>query len=219
MFSLVNNQRKLWDNPMNQPRIRRTQAERRADAEEALLNAAAELFATQGIPQTSLAAICDYAGYSHGLVNHHFGSKQGLLETLAQRSQASFAGSLPMKGARTGRQSILDFVEAYINAFVSPTPMSRCFVVMWGAAFAEQADVSFMKFDKRLRAGIRNWVREGQEDGSVAKSVDAAAFAGVILALVRGLGAQFITSLDNVSAKQMKSESKRIVNAALAAAE
>ena len=203
------------DNPKK--RSWRTQAERRAEAEEALLNSAAELFARQGIPGTSLAAICEHAGYSHGLVNHHFGSKQGLIEALAEHSQASFQASLPMEGARTGRQGILDFVEAYLDAFASPGPMNRCFIVMWGAAFIEQADVSFVKFDQRFRAGIQNWVLVGQEDGSIAKTVDADAFAAAILALVRGIGAQMITSLDKVSLERVKSESNRIVQAALGA--
>lgn len=201
------------DNPTK--RSWRTQAERRAEAEEALLYSAAELFARQGIPGTSLAAICEHAGYSHGLVNHHFGSKQGLIEALAEHSQASFQASLPMEGARTGRQGILDFVEAYLDAFASPDPMNSCFIVMWGAAFIEQGDVSFEKFDQRFRTGVRNWVLVGQEDGSIAKTVDGEAFAAAILALVRGIGAQMITSLDNVSLERIKSESNRIVEAAL----
>lgn len=201
----------------NTPKKRswRTQAERRAEAEEALLNSAAELFARQGIPGTSLAAICEHAGYSHGLVNHHFGSKQGLIEALAEHAQASFQASLPMEGARTGRQGILAFVEAYLGAFASPGPMFRCFIVMWGAAFIEQADEPFDKFDERFRAGIRNWVLVGQEDGSISKAVDSHAFAAAILALVRGIGAQMITSLDDVSLKRVTSESHRIVDAAL----
>jgi len=201
------------DNPKK--RSWRTQAERRAEAEEALLNSAAELFARQGIPGTSLAAICEHAGYSHGLVTHHFGSKQGLIEALAEHAQASFQAGLPMEGARSGRQGILDFVEAYLDAFASPGPMNRCFIVMWGASFIEQADVSFVKFDQRFRIGIGNWVLVGQEDGSIAKTVDAEAFAAALLALVRGIGAQMITSLDNVSLEQVKSESNRIVEAAL----
>ena len=193
------------------PRSRRTQTERRAEAEEALLHAAAELFAEQGIPQTSLAAICDHAGYSHGLVNHHFGSKQGLLEVLAARCQASFTASLPLKKDQSGLQSIINLAEAYLNAFASPAPMTRCFVVMWGAAFVQQADVSFAQADERGRAAISSWVKAGQADGSISKAVDAEAFAGSLLAMVRGLGAQLLTSMDDLALKRVKAECIRIV--------
>ena len=193
----------------------RTQAERRAEAENALLNSAAELFARQGIPRTSLAAICEHAGYSHGLVNHHFGSKKALIEALAEYAQASFLGTLTLEGAPDGRKGILDFVAAYLDAFASRGPMNRCFIVMWGSAFVEQADVSFEKFDHRFRKGIREYVCVGQEDGSISKLVDADTFAAAILALVRGIGAQMITSPHSVSLGRVQLETGRIVEAAL----
>ena len=196
-------------------RSRRTQTERRAEAEEALLNAAAELFAAQGIPQTSLAAICDHAGYSHGLVNHHFGSKQGLLEVLAERCQESFTASLPADKDQSGLQSIIALASAYLDAFASPAPMTRCFVVMWGAAFVQQADISFAQADERGRVAISAWVEAGQKDGSIAKTADADAFAGALLAMVRGLGAQLMTSMNNLALKRVKAECDRIVRAAL----
>ena len=45
---------------------RRTQEERRKQAEEALMNAAIELIAEQGVQQTSFAQIGERAGYSRG---------------------------------------------------------------------------------------------------------------------------------------------------------
>lgn len=203
------------DQSKRSPRNRRTQTERRAEAEEALLNAAAELFAAQGIPKTSLAAVCDHAGYSHGLVNHHFGSKQGLLEALAVRCQASFTASLPLKESQSGLQSIISLAQAYLDAFASPAPMTRCFVVMWGAAFVQQADISFAPADERGRVAISRWVKAGQRDGSISKAVDAEAFAGVLLAMLRGLGAQLLTSMDDLAMRRVKAECIRTVRAAL----
>ena len=196
-------------------RSRKTQAERRVEAEEALLNAAAELFAQYGIAQTSLAAICDHAGYSHGLVNHHFGSKQGLLDVLAARCQSSFTASLPIKEGQSGLQSIISLAESYLDAFVSPVPMTRCFVVMWGSAFVQESDIVFAQADERGRAAITKWVEVGQADGSISQAVDAEAFAGVLLAMVRGLGAQLLTSINDMDLQRVKTECIRIVRNAL----
>src|SRR6516164_343564 len=69
---------------------RRTQAERRSEAEQGLLDAALRLFARKGVETTTLAEIGDAAGYSRGLANHHFGSKAALVERLAERSRARF---------------------------------------------------------------------------------------------------------------------------------
>lgn len=58
---------------------RRTQQERRDQASAALLEAAAELVVEEGVRAVTLARVGERAGYSRGLVTHHFGGKQALL--------------------------------------------------------------------------------------------------------------------------------------------
>ena len=60
----------------------RTQAQRRADTRERLLQAAATRFAAEGIDRASIDAIADDAGRTSGSVYAHFGSKEGLLTAL-----------------------------------------------------------------------------------------------------------------------------------------
>src|SRR5580693_3794419 len=73
---------------------RRTQRERRDLAEAALLNAAAELAVEHGVRSLTLARVGERAGYSRGIVTHHFGSKQALLERLARATQTGFVPGL-----------------------------------------------------------------------------------------------------------------------------
>lgn len=61
-----------------------TQTERRAQTRRALLDAAAELFATQGIQGASVDAIAEAAGRTSGAVYDHFGGKEGLLFSLLE---------------------------------------------------------------------------------------------------------------------------------------
>jgi AcrR family transcriptional regulator len=61
---------------------RRTQAERTAESEQRLLDAAIALIAEQGFEKTTVAQIGKRAGYSHSLVNVRFGSKEGLIKVL-----------------------------------------------------------------------------------------------------------------------------------------
>ena len=58
------------------------QGERRAQTREALLDAAATLFAERGVEGASIDAIADAAGRTSGAVYDHFGSKDGLLFAL-----------------------------------------------------------------------------------------------------------------------------------------
>lgn len=54
-------------------------------AKERILSAALEEFATRGYEAASTNAIAANAGVAKGLVFHHFGSKEGLFETLFER--------------------------------------------------------------------------------------------------------------------------------------
>ena len=70
---------------------RRTQAERRAETERRLLEAAMDLVAAGGVGAVDARPVGAEAGYSRGIVNHHFGSRQALLDALARDVQGRFA--------------------------------------------------------------------------------------------------------------------------------
>lgn len=61
-----------------------TQPERRARTRQALLDAAAGLFAERGIDGASVDAIAEAAGRTSGAVYDHFGGKEGLLFALLE---------------------------------------------------------------------------------------------------------------------------------------
>ena len=70
----------------NQPRRRRrTREEAKAETRQALLDAAAEVFAQQGFHGASIDTVAEAAGYTKGAVYAHFRSKEDLyLELLNQ---------------------------------------------------------------------------------------------------------------------------------------
>jgi AcrR family transcriptional regulator len=63
-------------------KISRTQEERNARARQSMCKAALELFALQGYHATALPDVSLRAGYSRGLVYHHFNNKEALAELL-----------------------------------------------------------------------------------------------------------------------------------------
>ena len=69
---------------------RRTQAERTATAHRRMIRAAVRLIARQGYTRTTLAQVGKEAGYTGGLVSHHFGSKEGLARALVERAAGRF---------------------------------------------------------------------------------------------------------------------------------
>ena len=72
------------------PPKRRTQQERKAESERAIILAAMNLFARQGYMRTTLNEIGKAAGYTGGLVSHRFGSKEGLLQAVLKHIRTRF---------------------------------------------------------------------------------------------------------------------------------
>ena len=197
-------------------RARRTQADRRHEAERALLDAAAELFAEQGVTQTSLAQIGERAGYSRGLANHHFGSKDALVDRLARRAQERFFHAMAEVDAATGRDGIVRMVEAYLSHFEEPTAEGRSLLVMWGATFPGRSSVAgFVEADQRARDAVAAWVVRGQEDGSVSSEVEPAGFAVALLGLVRGVAAQQLAEPAAIDTHRLRAQCRRLVERGL----
>ena len=63
----------------------------RADSEERLITAAAELLGEIGPRTVSVRMIAERAGVNHGLVHHYFGGKDGLLQAAMSRLVADHA--------------------------------------------------------------------------------------------------------------------------------
>lgn len=60
------------------------------EKQEAILQAALKLFATQGYNSTPTSQIAKEAGVSEGLIFRHFDSKEGLLNAVLQQGENSF---------------------------------------------------------------------------------------------------------------------------------
>src|ERR1700712_3044245 len=73
---------------------RRTQEERRNDAKQRLLGAAAELIGEIGPAGVTLANIGERAGFSRGLPTHYFGSKGAMMQRLVDNVTDEFQVSI-----------------------------------------------------------------------------------------------------------------------------
>lgn len=195
---------------------RKSQVMRKRDAETALLNAAEELIAQQGITATSLAQIGERAGYSRGLVNHHFGNKDALIARLAGRAQDWFVNRTAETTAPSGRAAILAAIDTYLEISLSGNKTARAFLVMWGASFPDDASVEGLsENDARARAGFEEMIITAQSDGSINTEIDPKASATVILGLIRGVAAQSVVAGRGLGREKVKAQCRKFIESAL----
>ncbi len=203
----------------------RTQAERTATSESALLRAAAELIAERGIESTTLARIGERAGISRSLASYHFGSKDALIDRLARRAQDRIAEATAAAFEKQDRsvtdasalEQVRTMVGAYLRLFAVPTAEDRALVVLWGAGFPTMAAVEGMvEADRRSYDGWSSIIRSGQVDGSIREDLDPEAAAVFLLGLTRGIAALLATDSDRTDMDNVQDTTDALISAALA---
>jgi len=178
-------------------RTRRTQAERTATAARRMIRAAGKLIARQGYSKTSLAQVGKEAGYTGGLVSHHFGSKEGLLRQLVAHVSGRFYSDQlePVVEQKAGLDALCASARAYLEELVVREERMRTLYVLMGESLGPVSEINevFAGLNQGFRANARRWIEEGVERGEIRSDVDPDIEAAVYLALLRGVGMQWMT--------------------------
>ena len=162
-----------------------------------LLRAAAELIAERGYERTTLAAIGERAGYSHGLVTRRFGSKDGLLLALLQKivSEWMHHDILPELQEYSGVDSLLVLIRGIRRSVANdPSAMRALYILMFEALKPEPAvlhdRMRAIHASERLRA--EDALQRGIAAGTVAPGIDAKAASQLMVAVLRGSAYQWV---------------------------
>src|SRR3569833_464348 len=176
----------------DRPPARRTQRERREETERKVLGAATALIARHGSRALTLAAVGEAAGYSRGIVSHHFGSRENLLRAV-MRDARTFP--LPVQGDDAA-DWLAETVRAYLTNVTGRRPSAGAFLQMWGEAVAAAPVLMplYAEHDASFRRLLADKVREGIRDGSVRSDADPDAMAVALVGLHRGIALQLIST-------------------------
>lgn len=209
------------------PPTRRTQAERSAASEEALLRAAAELITERGLDGASLRSIGARAGTSRAMPSYHFGSKDELIAHLAQRGHELTIGATIEALERASRNAAeltkLDtlqvIIETFLDVVAAPaTPEERAIVVMWGSTFASESRLPALDLsDRETHGALSQHISEGQDEGSIRPDLDASAAAVLIMGMTRGAAAISLAHPDLAEAAELRALCGRSIVAMLRA--
>jgi len=178
---------------MKQVDRRRTQRERRAESEQKLLDATAQLIVERGFGQLSLTAIGKRAGYSHALVNHLFGTKAALIERLNDTVDELYRSRMsPAVGREEGVEAVVVFVKTYLALVTSSDPIARVHVVLWAQAVAGALDLrdSRIQWDRHFREGVTDVIARAIGRSGTDPYCETTAF--VIVGLLRGVAMQHL---------------------------
>jgi AcrR family transcriptional regulator len=194
---------------------RRTQVERRAEAEDRLIASAMRLIAKKGLARTTLSEIGQSTGFSRGLPAHHFGNKDGLLEAVMHYVRGQFHARADHLALSSGLDELLVFVSSYLSDQSSVT--MRAWQVIQSEALLLDAPLKqrVLAFNAATTSAMEARLRTGIEDKSIRGDVDPHRGALILMGMLRGVVIQSL--MEKIDAEKVRVEAMDIVRRAFAA--
>ena len=168
----------------------RTQAERSALSDAAMIEAAKALILERGTEKTTLQLIGERAGYSRGLASYRFGTKAGLFQAVGKSVLRHWMSHLDRAvDGQAGVEAMCSAAEAY-RRFVEQWPdeirvlhILLCEAASPRSEFRQIADESY----ERQREDVAGWVRRGMKQGSVRADADPQSEGARYVAYISGM--------------------------------
>jgi AcrR family transcriptional regulator len=169
---------------------RRTQAERRASAEDRLIQATLELIAQKGMGQVTMGEIGQVAGFSRGLAAHHFGSKAGLLAAVSLKVRASFGEIFAASETGSGLDAIMALTGAFVDTHESVLARAWNVIIAESVFMEDSLRTLVVEWIEIAIAQVADRIKRGIEDGSIRKGCDPRRQAIIMIGALRGIASQ-----------------------------
>ena len=170
-----------------------SKAEQSANTKAALTEAAIALFGEKGYRATSLKAIGERAGISHGSIPFHFGSKEGLLLAVVEVGFRRFSDAViqPLRGHQRdfGMRDLEALLDAQIRFSEEQPEIGRVFQVLMAEAIGPSPELRphYRAFHTRIHQLGCDWVREGVARGAFRDDLDVEATVDAVLGYLTGV--------------------------------
>lgn len=200
---------------------RRTQAERRGEAEQRLLIAARQIVARKGWVGMTLSEVGEEAGYSRGLATHHFGSKAGLLRALAAYVNANFMSLVQVEAPkwRPGLDALKGFVSVYLGRNDTDWINSRALLSLMAEAVTQDSETAqiLAQYNRSVQQHLADCISAGIANGEIRADVQPLPSAVLILGTLRGSMLQFLLDPAGIDLAVLQRQLQDFIETALAA--
>lgn len=200
-------------------RARRTQAERRGESEQALLNAAVDLIAREGVGAVTFEALGRTGGFSRGLVSVRFGSKARLIEAVLRHLHERQEAIIADHGfdAMPGLDAVMGYADHCLRDMARRSEARAYFMLLSSAvAEANETRAAFAATHAEVETRLRRWVCQGQAEGAIRRALDPGAAALMIGCLMFGLSMQLLVD-PSVDFEPLREASLSMLRTSLAA--
>lgn len=159
-----------------------------------IILAAADLFLTQGIRNTSMDTIVQVCGVAKSNIYYHFKSKDEVILAVAEWHMAWFRSHIlalisnepPERPALAALESYFQSLAEYIHSCEGERGCPFASLVVQASQTHEEVRLRISGFFLEARDELRQLLQEGIARGEIKSSVDPAGMAGFIVSLTEG---------------------------------
>ncbi|MDP3907029.1 TetR/AcrR family transcriptional regulator [Novosphingobium sp.] len=181
---------------------RRTQAERSAQSEHRLLDAAAQIIATEGYLAATLERVGTSAGFSRGLASRKYGSKDGLIEAVIWRVSAHVheQADCAVAGIDCPLEQVLALADRFVE-LVQRDISVRAYFVLFSAMIANRLETRPVFDEVQIRFGERlaALIVAAQGAGKVPATLPAEHAAFMLGCLLAGVAIETTMGFDRLT--------------------
>ena len=185
---------------------RMTQAQRTALSDERMFEAAMTLILERGTHRTTLKEVGELAGYSRGMANYRFGSKEALFRELIHRCNVSWVRELEQfVGDKKGLAAFEASVDAVEDFLVAAPSNMKVMYILWYESIGHHSELTrkLSEYHERYRRDTSTWLAEAIADGEIAADVDVDNFTAQHLSFVFGSIYQWLVNPESVDVKAL----------------
>jgi TetR/AcrR family transcriptional regulator, transcriptional repressor for nem operon len=169
--------------PPSQPSARE---QSKAETREALLMAALEEFAKNGLEAPSLDAICARAGYTRGAFYVHFKDRDELIAAVMERVLKRFMDAMIATGdaALDLERTVRTFGNAAAHGFIPLSQSVRSYQLLQACARSEVVRQRHVELLREAQRRVGSAVAEGQQAGTVRDDIEPEQLSLLLVGLV-----------------------------------
>ncbi len=174
--------------------VRRTQEERREEAERRMLEAGVRIVAQRGLGGLALDRVGVEAGYSRGLPRHHFGNKASYEAALVAFVNQQYQSELIGMARAPGLSGLFQLIRGFCD--IAKDPLCVC-VATFILSTADNGDGggAVSRQIAALRAftfsELERQIAQGISAGDICRDTDANRLARILIVTLTGLLSQW----------------------------
>ncbi|MEH6516315.1 MAG: TetR/AcrR family transcriptional regulator [Halioglobus sp.] len=176
---------------------RRTQAERTALSDQRMLEVAIKLINERGTQKTTLKEIGELAGYSRGLANYRFGSKDGLMRELFTQFDERWKNHIENYiEQKSGIAAVLAAADALRDFLKVESEYMRAMYTLWYESLGKESEIrnSLAGHHEVYRKDATRWIEDGIASGEIDPKISPKQFAVQYCAFIFGLVYQWLVN-------------------------